>query len=79
MNNEVKDIEKGIVTMLGTYILNIEQVARLINKSPSTLGRWRKAGICIKYRKVGISNNATIEYTARAVTEYITNNQTKIA
>jgi len=75
---EIDELEKDIVKLLGTYILNIAQVAKLLNKSSSTLGRWRKAGIGLKYRKSGTSNNSTIEYTARAVAEYITSNDIKI-
>ena len=77
MINEVKELEQNIVKMLGSYILNIEQVSKLINKSPATLGRWRKFGIGPEYRKIGNTRNATIEYTARAIAEYIVNNSIK--
>lgn len=78
MKYEIDELEKDIVKLLGTYILNIAQVAKLLNKSSSTLGRWRKAGIGLKYRKSGASHNSTVEYTARSVAEYITSNNIKI-
>lgn len=78
MEQELKELEQNIVNNTGTYILNCDQVSKIINKSKSTLNRWRDDGIYIEFRKVGISKNATIEYTAKAVAKYILKNPNKV-
>lgn len=79
MNNELKELIQDIVGKTGgTYILNEKQVSKLINKSTSTLGRWRKNKIGIEYRRRGEARNAAIEYTVQNVAKYILSNSIKV-
>ena len=78
MNNELKELIQNIVSETGTYILSEKQVSKLINKSTSTLGRWRKNKIGIEYRKRGESRNAAIEYTVQNVAKYILAHSIKV-
>ena len=78
MQNEIRKVKEEIVNRFETYILKPTQVSKIVNKSPSTLERWRKNGIRIKYRKDGNAKNSPIEYTVQDVAEYIVGNRIKI-
>ena len=74
MNETEKLIKEEIDSIIKEYktrILNESMVSKIINKSPATLGRWRKKGIKLKYKKDASAKNSPIEYTVRTVAEYI--------
>lgn len=77
MNEQLKEKELEIVNRTGTYILNVQLVCELINKSPSTLERWRKQGKYLEYKK-GPARNSPIEYPAHTIAEYILSNSVKV-
>ena len=78
MNLIEKEME-SLIQEHGTRIFSEKQVAKIINKSTATLGRWRKKCLYLKYKKVGSAKNASVEYTARSVAEYIVNNDVQVS
>jgi len=76
---EVKNsIINKIYQDYNTMILTRKQVAIILNKSTSTIDRWRKKGLYLEYSKVGNTKNATIEYTLNDIAEYIISNKIKV-
>lgn len=75
MNFDNKQEQKKVAEMIfnkyESLVLNPEQVAKLLNISTSTLGRWRAECKYLKYRKIGNSNNSSIEYSIFSIAEYI--------
>lgn len=67
-----------IIKEYGSRILSEKNVCKIIGKSSATLGRWRKAGINLEYRKTGSSNNSPIEYPVRGVAQYLIENFNKV-
>ena len=59
-----------------TLVLSTEQVARLLNNSTVTLGRWRRDGIGPIYKQAQDgAANATVTYPIDKIAEFvITNN-----
>ena len=78
MQSKHKEKEKEITEKYGTFVLNPKQTSEIVNKSESTLERWRKRGENLKYRKIGKAKNSPIEYSIESVAEYIINYDIKI-
>ncbi len=74
----VKEIEVRLIKETGAYVLSPVRVSKIIDKSCSTLERWRKKGLYLSYRKVGDAKNAPTEYTVETVAEYIVNHHKNI-
>lgn len=79
MNQDtLRELRSELVAATGTYVLNIKQVSKLLNKSPATLARWRKQNLHLKYSKKDDAANGSIEYPVHSVAEYILSNLIKI-
>jgi len=74
IDNTINKIHQEYETM----ILSRKQVAKILNKSTTTIDRWRKKGLYLEYSKVGEAKNATIEYTLNEVAKYIISNKIKV-
>lgn len=72
---ETRDL---ILSMYGGLVLSRKQVAMLLNKSISTIDRWKKKGIHLEYRKDDSSKNGSVEYTIDTVIDYILNHNVKV-
>ena len=78
MEKLIKEEMESLIKEFKTRILTEKMVCEILNKSSSTLGRWRKKGVKLSYKKTGDSKNTTIEYTVRSVAEYIVQNDVQI-
>jgi len=77
-DEEQKLIEDRIEKRYDTLVLSRKQVSEILNKSTSTIDRWRSQRIKLKYSKIGSSKNSTIEYSISEIAKYIINNQIKV-
>jgi len=77
-NEMIKEESNLIIKEYGSRILSEGMVRKIIGKSSATLGRWRKQGINLEYRKTGTSSNSPIEYPVRGVARYLIEKFNKI-
>jgi len=78
MIKEQKEMEDRIENRYGTLVLSRNQVSKILNRSTTTIDRWRKAGIKLEYSKIGDAKNTTIEYSISEVAKYIISNKVKV-
>ena len=72
------ETRKILFNKYNTMILSRKQVAEILNVSTATLDRWRKQGLYLESKKVGITKNAIIQYPLSTVVDYISSQNTKI-
>lgn len=73
MDEYKEQIVNRLFNKYGSLVLDRGKTSEAVDKSTSTLDRWRKKGINLEWRKVGESTNSPIEYTLEAIAEYIVN------
>lgn len=78
MQKETNEIIEILLKKYGSIVLSRNQVSEILNKSVSTLDRWRKKGVYLEYSKIGESNNATIEYSIFDIVQYLESNKIKV-
>ena len=79
METDNKEIIDSIYKEYKTRLLSTEQAAKILNKSTTTLGRWRKEGIYLEYKKNGAAKNTPVFYMIETIVEYILNNNIKVS
>lgn len=79
IKQEIQEEMESLIKEHKTRIFSDKMVCKIINKSSSTLFRWREAEIKLKYRRTGEAKNSPVEYTARTIAEYIVMNNIKVA
>ena len=78
MSKDIKEVEKEVIAHIGGFISDVKTTAKLINKSETTLWRWRENSLYLSYRKIGNAKNSVIEYTAYEIARYLTENNIEV-
>lgn len=73
-----KEIHDLIFAKYGCLVLNPKQVAEILNKSVTTIYRWKARGVFLEYKKDQNSKNGSLQYTIDTVVEYILNYNIKV-
>ncbi|QOY53198.1 helix-turn-helix domain-containing protein [Candidatus Sulfurimonas baltica] len=78
MKDEKKEMEDRLFAIFVCLVLSRKQVSKALNKSLSTIDRWRKQSINLEYSKSGDAKNSTIEYSISEIARYIVSNKIKV-
>ena len=79
MTSELDILAENIASRAGgKYLLDTKDVAGILNRSETTIRRWKKACINLEFRKAGNATNSPIEYSVKSVAKYLLKQGTKV-
>jgi len=78
MEIDKKEIRDSIHKEYDTQLLSTKQVAKILNISITTLGRWKKQGLYLEYKQNDSAKNAPVFYPLFTVVDYIVHDNTKV-